>query len=238
MMGTLAPPPAYGSERGSILLESAGTGGQSATTPAPSRGPSAPASSSRRNQHRSRRRDHHQPPNHTPTATSPAGAVSALSSTTPNQPIRPSPLRHSRQASNLSIRSSGASATGSGISSNGIAEGEESDEEGLRNPPTPGLLDISLHSIHRFPMRENDEDSDEDAGRSPSSGEGSEGDESGEDSRLIAGGSGARPALTRDGSAAVGHPATQGGVSPPAYHPIDPHVSLTPWPASPAHRSP
>ncbi|ORY88948.1 concanavalin A-like lectin/glucanase domain-containing protein [Leucosporidium creatinivorum] len=235
MMGTLAPPPAYGSERGSILLESAAA---QAVPPLPrmvnphgdeGRGSNRRGSSSR-HQHRSRRRD--PPPssssNFTPTATSAAGAASALATPTPNQPIRPSPLRHSRQASNLSGRSS-TSTAGSGA---GDHSGSEDD---IQNPPTPGLLDISLQSLHRFPMPE-DEDEDEDEERTGrGSGDSSErseslSDEEEESSRLVASGSGSasRPALGRNGGSSSS--AAQSGVSPPAYHPIDPHMYA---PASP-----
>ncbi|KIJ45177.1 hypothetical protein M422DRAFT_46977 [Sphaerobolus stellatus SS14] len=68
-VGTLAPPPAYGAERGSILLEA---GGRIPTSPPPPLDASSPSSSSSRRSHRSRR---------------------PRPSTNNNQPLHPSPLR-------------------------------------------------------------------------------------------------------------------------------------------------
>ena len=225
MMGTLAPPPAYGSERGSILLESAGTSNPSPPTrrPPPSSSrllPHAPPtnSTSSRSRHRNRRLDAPSTSSLPPTA---AGAASALAS--PSQPIRPSPLRHSRHASNLSTTSSTNALPSPSSHSPSHSAGsnhleEDDDEEGIHNPPTPGLLDISLHSIHRFPNRPED-DSDSEEQRSE---EGSEsGEEELEPERNL------EQRLLREVARERGETESTRSVSPPAYHPIDPHVRLS-----------
>lgn len=251
MAGTLAPPPAYGSERGSILLEATGNrlaGGvgsgssnlsasrrriattttTSATTVVPSSPPTTTSSSriDRPPSHKSRRpapspstslSTHHISPQALTTAVSAANALSSSSSSVlPSninaQPIRPSPLRHhhARHSSTLSSTSASASVNASASVSivGSSVESEEggtrsgSESEGERNPPTPGLLDMSLHSLHRFPQRD-------DTGLSGSGSEGSEGSDEEEEGRggeeLVGGGGGTV-------------------VEPPAYHPIDPHV--------------
>ncbi|BGP57021.1 hypothetical protein JCM8202_004542 [Rhodotorula sphaerocarpa] len=216
MMGTLAPPPAYGSERGSILLESAATssgGGVSAESAA-----AAPRSS--RHRRTSSLNAHHR--------TSSAAAAAALSS--PTQPIRPSPLRHAH------ARHSSSASTASGDSSRrarhsaGDAGGSDGEDGGNVNPPTPGLLDISLHSMHRFPDRihESDEDEDdagEDQGaRTPPSDVPSDVEESepqdaspeeSEQERLLS---------ESVGDSAGNDGASAESASPPGYHPIDPNM--------------
>jgi hypothetical protein len=201
MMGTLAPPPAYGSERGSILLETAGAG-SSAALPPPVISETRPSTSAQRGGPQSRHRNRR--PVVAALASNSAGAVSALSS--PSQPIRPSPLRHSRQASTQSSYSS--------LSNRGDdSEGHGGEAE---NPPTPGLGAISLHSIHRFPTLERSDEEDEDT-PSPSSGSPRRGtsdsgsDSGGEVHALI-------PAAPVEASV------RNASRSPPAYHPIDPHV--------------
>ncbi|GAA5856959.1 hypothetical protein JCM8547_008485 [Rhodosporidiobolus lusitaniae] len=230
MMGTLAPPPAYGSERGSILLEAA-----AAQASGSGNGHShhrATASTSSSSGGAAGRRVHHRSSSSGATAAAAAAALSSSSSAVTAQPIRPSPLRHShaRQSSNLSSTSTNTNASsrtltpplevGEGRAAEGESEGDE-DEDAPHNPPTPGLLDISLHSMHRFPERLNDDsdDEDEDGGEgrreteeeSGSDGEEEEEEEGGETTALV--------------SAAAGGGA--GGADsppPPEYNPIDPHM--------------
>ncbi|GAA5882981.1 hypothetical protein JCM1840_003439, partial [Sporobolomyces johnsonii] len=140
MMGTLAPPPAYGSERGSILLESAATG--PSTTAAPSGGRRSGSSRQHPHSHHhstshSNRSSHHRRTESLPTTA--AGAASALAS--PTQPIRPSPLRHSRQAWTLSSASTSSDARrGSPDGAGRLSSNSDGDNEDIHNPPTPGLL--------------------------------------------------------------------------------------------------
>lgn len=208
MMGTLAPPPAYGSERGSILLETAATSSTAAD-----------------------RASHPHTPRHRRTSSlnshvqaSSAAAAAALSS--PTQPIRPSPLRnsHSRQTSTTSIRSGGSPRRDR---RSGGSDGAEDDDSGGHNPPTPGLLDISLQSMHRFPDRFPDrifEAEEEDGEGSQSTTP--ESDEE-EGSRTIG-----EEDADDDEESLLRTPRAQGtidqastrSVSPPEYHPIDPNV--------------
>lgn len=208
MMGTLAPPPAYGSERGSILLETAATSSTAAD-----------------------RASHPHTPRHRRTSSlnshvqaSSAAAAAALSS--PTQPIRPSPLRnsHSRQTSTTSIRSGGSPRRDR---RSGGSDGAEDDDSGGHNPPTPGLLDISLQSMHRFPDRFPDrifEAEEEDGEGSQSTTP--ESDEE-EGSRTIG-----EEDADDDEESLLRTPRAQGtidqastrSVSPPEYHPIDPNM--------------
>ncbi|GAA5832786.1 hypothetical protein JCM11251_005763 [Rhodosporidiobolus azoricus] len=229
MMGTLAPPPAYGSERGSILLEAAardaaaassaaGTGhshhlatASSSSVPSASRSRPTPLPSSS-TRHRT-----------SSSTASAAAAAAALGSV----PIRPSPLRHSRSLSSTANSSSTATPTRTpeppaGAEGQGVAEEEEDEEaQSPHNPPTPGLLDISLHSMHQFPTRldDDDDDSDEEGGgdevRDEEEQE-NEGAEGGEEQRLLTEGAGDG----RQGAARNGAPSPP----PPEYNPIDPHM--------------
>lgn len=273
MVGSLAPPPAYGSERGSILLESAAnaaattsnvrqlpTSGSSSSSsrrgirshpPSTSTSRLNPSSSSSHN-HR-RRID-------TSVPATPQGAASALAS--PSQPIRPSPLRHSRNVSstfstgsrsasddgtargNSSIQGGGGGSPGGGEREEGESRGEEGgdvddEDDDIHNPPTPGLLDISLHSIHRFPNRvdESDEDDEDEEGgngerrrrRRRTSGDEENSEDSEEDSDEDDGGEREEETLERrllrEVARERGETASTRSVSPPAYNPIDPHVS-------------
>lgn len=88
-VGTLAPPPAYGSERGSILLDVGGTIRPSGERVTPQGIPSASSPTSSRRSHRSRR-----PKNNastTPIASSPlrASTVASAAPVTPPPPITP-----------------------------------------------------------------------------------------------------------------------------------------------------
>ena len=169
MIGTLAPPPAYGSERGSILLETA-IGPQAIA--------SQPTSSLQNSHHRHRSNE--------------AAAVAALAPPeshdagssrlrTPSHrrvpsgstvPIRPSPLRTSmtRQRTS-SYTGSSASAASSPMSIPGtsppyerdVHEGGQQEDDALlpHNPPTPGQLDISLRAMSPFSRRREMEDREE-----------------------------------------------------------------------------
>ncbi|KAM0755925.1 SPRY-domain-containing protein [Meredithblackwellia eburnea MCA 4105] len=239
MMGTLAPPPAYGSERGSILLESAAASHSNNTLPngrvtvTPPTPPTARSSSSnsagpssRRHHHKHRRGPSGSSSNSpgssssgvtapplVPFSTTAAGAVSALASTSGlNQPARPSPLRHSRQASTLSARSAGSGSGSGSASSRGGAGSDGEDEEGLQNPPTPGLFDVSLHSLHRFPQEEDEEEGDDEDGSSSRSGS-SRSVSPSEEGRSGRGGAMSQPSHGRSTSPA-----------PPAYFPVDPNM--------------
>ncbi|KAK4702636.1 Ran-binding protein 9/10, partial [Phenoliferia sp. Uapishka_3] len=224
MMGTLAPPPAYGSERGSILLESAGMVG---TSPSP-RGPLSPpprsstdhhhdSRSTRRpppasSRHKNRRRD--PPATTTSTATSPAGAVSALGTPSASQPIRPSPLRHSRQVSSISAQSTTSTST--------LETGAGSDDDDVQNPPTPGLFDVSLHSLHRFPQEVHSDDEAEADARTSGSSSGNQSPASSEEEMGIAG---PRPPTPRPPfSANSSFSPADPGALPPAYFPVDPNM--------------
>ncbi|GAA5901810.1 hypothetical protein JCM8208_003594 [Rhodotorula glutinis] len=228
MMGTLAPPPAYGSERGSILLESAAN---------PSTSSSSAAAAQRRRQHSNPSSSRAPPSAHRRTSSLPASASSAAAvlGATPSQPIRPSPLRraHSRAASASSSSGGGGSNARASPDRDGSADGDEPsagiDDGDVHNPPTPGLLDISLHSMHRFPdaLLESDEDAE---GEGEGEGEGSEvAEREGEDderepdetTRLVdveASREERRAARTQ------GDGASARSVSPPAYNPVDPYM--------------
>lgn len=235
MLGTLAPPPAYGSERGSILLEAAGRSGDA--EPGASTG--------------SRRRgtigDGARPPASTQNAIAAVEALASSSTTNaagsrplsstlrrPNSqsiPIVPSPLRHSRSTSSslqpiaISNRRSGSNSTASTpvstvvdttpIAVEDVESGDEEDERG-RNPPTPGAMDISLRSLHAFPdrAREDAEDEEEErrvAEEAARAEEDSEGESEAEATTLLPT-PGTPPTVVRT------------AVLPPAYNPIDPHV--------------
>lgn len=184
MIGTLAPPPAYGShERESILLETA-TGPQISSS-VPALPPSTPAHA----------HAHTQPQfnnNHQRQRSDEAAAVAALGSPEPSSsrhnrthshrrtpsastaPIRPSPLRTSMTRQRTSSYNSATSAgSGSspvsipGTSSTSSPPDEVDEEEGGQdegdellphNPPTPGQLDISLRAISPFSQRVEEED--------------------------------------------------------------------------------
>ncbi|GAA6056507.1 hypothetical protein NBRC10513_007115 [Rhodotorula toruloides] len=172
-MGTLAPPPAYGSEGGSILLKSA----TAAAAQAPASSSTPPIS------------------HHCRTSSLVASASSAAAAlSSPTQPIRPSPLRHSHSRHNSSA------------SSNGSEGHERGEEEDVHDPPTPGLLDISLHSMHQFPdpVSESDEEERRDEAAS---------DDDEEEERGV----GEGETVTTDGASAR-------SISPPAYNPVDPYM--------------
>ncbi|KAI5478272.1 hypothetical protein MNV49_005227 [Pseudohyphozyma bogoriensis] len=235
MMGTLAPPPAYGSEGGSILLDSAVNGAASPSRQAARRiqntiveegggtrsaGAGGEASGSRRstsNRHRTRRRESH-PPVPSGSASAPTnaqGAVSALGSpsTSSSHVNRPSPLRHSRQPSSLSNLSHRSSNSNLNNAASGelSPEDDDSDRENIQNPPTPGLFDVSLQSLHRFPQEFRDEDESGASGSGSGSGGTSPGgSEDGEERTVV------QPSPQRS--------AFSLNVAPPAYFPVDPNA--------------
>lgn len=84
-IGTLAPPPAYGSERGSILLDVGGGTRSAHRSPVGTPGASSLSSPPRRSSHRSRRPK----PNNLPIASSPLRPSSPFSPGTPPPPITP-----------------------------------------------------------------------------------------------------------------------------------------------------
>lgn len=221
MMGTLAPPPAYGSERGSILLESAANPSSSPST-------STAAAAQRRRGGGSHAHSAHRRTSSLPASASSAAAVLG---STPTQPIRPSPLRraHSRGASASS--SSGGGGGGSGARASPDRDGsvqdgdptEGIDDGDVHNPPTPGLLDISLHSMHRFPdtLLESDEEAADEA-RAGESDAGSGGED--ETTRLVD--ASTEEQVERRSAVVQGDGASARSVSPPAYNPVDPYVRL------------
>jgi hypothetical protein len=143
--GTLAPPPAYGYERGSILLE---TAAQGTPQPPPMSDPqesdgsstrplagSSPSSRARR--HRSRR----------PDASSPSSSTPPPLASSSSQPLHyPQP----RPASSSSSGSSGRRGHRS--------RDDEVEDYVPHNPPTPNVLDISLHSLSPFGQRTEEDD--------------------------------------------------------------------------------
>ncbi|KAL7008454.1 Protein ssh4 [Cystobasidiomycetes sp. EMM_F5] len=171
MIGTLAPPPAYGSERGSILLESANGAPQSSQSLAPQhhhrqRSDDAAAvaalqtpenndgsssSSSRRHTPHSH---HHSTSSHRRV---PSGST---------VPIRPSPLRASMTRPRVasydgSSASSPVSIPGTLDERDEFRNSDEDDDDMPHNPPTPGQLDISLRSMSPFSRRQFEEEEEE-----------------------------------------------------------------------------
>lgn len=189
MTGTLAPPPAYGSERGSILLESGyGTPGAAVAggagrpnrhsgmgallEAARNRGTSGPGPQTQRTR-RHKHRDHRVLPTdpHVSSPLRPMGseADSSSAGATPSSPspapgfssyVSPTDRPSSQtRVPPFVISSSSSSASGS-VDEGDIVDGEdesattpldaELDREQSpieHNPPTPNLLDISMHSI-------------------------------------------------------------------------------------------
>ena len=176
MIGTLAPPPAYGSERGSILLETAGGPQRSASPPS-----EITLSHSHHHTTSSRQRSENEiaavaalaPPTEPSEQMSSSnrhsrgfiGNSHRRTASNPNAPIKPSPLRASmtRQRTS-SYTGSNGSAGSSPLSIPGtssvsppneteIGEEEEEDDTLPHNPPTPGQLDISLRAMSPFSVR-------------------------------------------------------------------------------------
>lgn len=128
MVGTLAPPPAYGQERGTILMES-GQGSSadanaatSSSAAAPGRAESPPPPISPYEE-RSPSSSHSRPPSHQAAGTS-SPAPARTSSLRPGGQALEAPRPMSRPM-----------------------ELEDSSDGSPPNPPTPHRLDISLHSL-------------------------------------------------------------------------------------------
>ncbi|GAA6006165.1 SSH4 family protein [Rhodotorula paludigena] len=229
MMGTLAPPPAYGSERGSILLEAAG---------------GAPASSSsssraRAGGRRAGQQHHRRSSSLTASAASAAQALGGSSgasgnggSGTPTQPIRPSPLRHSHSRQTSAASAASSSSQHRHHHGGGGGSDDDGEDGDGHNPPTPGLLDISLHSMHRFPdpVVESDEEEEEEARLAQEEDEEDEGSasdgERDEEDRALLRSPANEEQERRDGrdERANGDGASARSVSPPAYNPVDPYM--------------
>lgn len=186
MIGTLAPPPAYGSDIGSILLETAGGPEQQHHAASAN---SAQASSTSNHQHVRNRSDEVaavaalQPPQEADAGPSRSRLAShRRMHSNSTAPIRPSPLRTSMTRTRTSsYNGSNGSASSSPVSIPGtssISPHNEVDEDGgsgeedellPHNPPTPGQLDISLRAMSPFSRRQELEDREERASASSSS---------------------------------------------------------------------
>jgi hypothetical protein len=255
MTGTLAPPPAYGSERGSILLD-AGYGTPGSTNRHDTSGMTALLEAARARQSQlssSYASSQGRPIPHTP-GTSPrspssrkhrrAGRAANLAGSVP---AVPSPLRTSEAGPGPSTAGSRRRALGRAHEDTYISptdapeiaprvpvdtlDYDESDDDGEsiyesissreiatspieHNPPTPNLLDISLHSLrpgYSFGGREG-----RDTGRSGGGGGGGAGSAGGDGS-----GSGESDETVRPAGDGLGPPG-DGSPPPPNYAPIDP----------------
>nr|CDI56044.1 endosome protein [Melanopsichium pennsylvanicum 4] len=145
MVGTLAPPPAYGQERGTILMESgqgssadAQQGGSSTTAVQPCGGRESPPPPISPYDERSPSSSHNPLPSHQGTS-SPA-------------PTRTSSLRPNGQAFAAPSRP-----TSRPMELDGSSDGSPP------NPPTPHRLDISLHSLSDASNRNNGRSGAEDS---------------------------------------------------------------------------
>ncbi|KAE8225367.1 hypothetical protein CF319_g1884 [Tilletia indica] len=142
--GTLPPPPSYGMEQGSILIESGGQGSSSRSQGVTDVGDQAAAAAvanaaiARRNALRAYN-NHPLPP---PPSSSPPSFASVSSSSGPTP--TPSGRRHRSHRSTTTRTSHSSRRPGTGTSN-----GSEDDRAGSspHNPPTPHELDISLHSL-------------------------------------------------------------------------------------------
>ena len=125
--GTLAPPPAYGSERGSILLEAAGQ--REVQTPRrSSRRQSALAGSA-------------------PNVSSPLRSNRRRRSSGSSGSIHEAPIEVSAFATHLNMLIFMQAPLETPLPNRTLSE----DEDDLpHNPPTPNLLDISLHALNPF----------------------------------------------------------------------------------------
>lgn len=132
MVGTLAPPPAYGQERGTILMESGqgssadANGEASSSTAAPPRSDSPPPPISPYEE-RSPSPSHYRMPSHASTLT-------------------PAPARSSSLRPN-GVSGAGGAALDAPRPTSRPLEQDDSSDGSPPNPPTPHRLDISLHSL-------------------------------------------------------------------------------------------
>ncbi|ODN79536.1 hypothetical protein, variant [Cryptococcus amylolentus CBS 6039] len=255
MVGTLAPPPAYGSERGSILLESGyGTPGADSSgshagmgalleaarnrgIPSYASGSPGPSSSSamyasggsgRTRRHRHRRPG---PENHVPSPLRPADesaedvhlSQSSGSSVSSHGLSYESPTDAPVPQTRVpppAVESSSSASSQSGSSDGGMNTPrrdlgrEQSPIE--HNPPTPNLLDISMHSLrggNYFPPEFTSEDTESDTTPQPRSP--------------------VTPAESerREGPPVVTRLPGPDSPPPPGYAPLDPHVYANGLPA-------
>lgn len=236
-VGTLAPPPAYGSERGSILLEAGGGTPHSRLSPSPT--PGATTSNGRRPSGNRSRRARGPPGSSVPVVPSPLrnepfsppppfspgenssrhgifGRLQLATSSPSAGSSRPGP--HSRNSSEHTIRNGDPSTTRTTLS---LQESRESlsgpDSPFPANPPTPNILDIHLRTLDPSPghtsLRPEREQLHVQATSGDSMSEASDTD--GDDGGVSPGGEGhgrrdERERLTIS--------------DPPAYAPINPHI--------------
>lgn len=138
MVGTLAPPPAYGQERGTILMESGqgssadGQGGTSTAAHPGTAGRESPPPPISPYEERSPSTSHNRLPSQGTSSTAPARS----SSLRPHGQTAPFPLDAYRPTSRP-------------------MELEDSSDGSPPNPPTPHRLDISLHSLSDASTRGN-----------------------------------------------------------------------------------
>lgn len=240
MVGTLAPPPAYGSERGSILLDAGyGTPGASNSHPNLS-GISALLEAARARA--AAQMNGGQVARPIPVGTSPPPGSSGSSRRhrrNPSQPVAPSPLRSGEGGPGPSTQRNQAGGTNyvsptdtplvaprvppadvDIVSDDGYdsATSAASSHRSPHNPPTPNVLDISLHSLRG-------ENYFERSGRTSATTSDSSNRSlapSAAESRASSGRSSstARPNIDRVPS--YGPPADS--PPPPGYAPLDPHM--------------
>lgn len=156
MVGTLAPPPAYGQERGSILIETAGQGfSQQGGQPQQSHQPQqhlVPIGSGRRTP----------PPPLTPLGEEQsfqfdAAAPGQSSSSSSSSQQRRTSRRHQRRSRDREVATSPVHEQDDLEVPTSLSPGEHqrrrerrassASSEGPLNPPTPGNADISLHAL-------------------------------------------------------------------------------------------
>ncbi|ORX33994.1 concanavalin A-like lectin/glucanase domain-containing protein [Kockovaella imperatae] len=279
MVGTLAPPPAYGSERGSILLDAGygtpnagnGVAGMNALLEAArarrlsnnsaeststggdrNGGPQTPRSTNSSRRHRTAGRSQALP-----------GSLPAVSSPLREQASRAAPgpgpttagsrrralgrnaiVESSNYVSPTDTPSLGPRPPAADALESLMSEEEASDQSRRRgryvrsdsessamepNPPTPNLLDISMHSLHlpsgqyfeqHLRNRTDNTDSDED--------EEEELEDEGQEEGGNGSGSGESDATARPGAQA----STRQSPPPPGYAPLDPNMYANGLPAN------
>lgn len=230
MNGTLAPPPPYGSDRGSILLDAGyGTPGQSSNSQPNHSGIAAllEAARNRAGSNSSSSRVARPIPVASPVPTTPRRHHRAPSSI----PAAPSPLRDNDTAAQGEASGYRSPTDEPQVaprvplvddidSESESASRSEESEQSPPNPPTPNVLDISLHSLRgtqsyfaRRPSPNAEEEGGSNSGRSGHSGEST--------ATLQP------PSLGRAPS--YGPP--EDSPPPPGYAPLDPHVYASGLPA-------
>lgn len=245
MTGTLAPPPAYGSERGSILLDAgygtpgAGTPGMNALEQARARAIASPGRSSNSSR-RHRRAGRSANLGSVPNAPSPLRASEAgpgpttagsrrrvlgrageVAYVSPSDTPEPGPRRPSADA--LEHLLSEDEEEESSEYTDEVSESASSPVE--HNPPTPNLLDISMHSLrrdntHYFGGRQRRESRD---GSVRVQGEGSGEREEGDSGESASSDETLRPRAGPGGRGVRGYTSGE-SPPPPGYAPLDPNV--------------